>query len=276
MIVLEITKRSDDTKQEFQFEESLSEVTLKRFVDFKETVEANKPKSLSDYEECAADKREAMVATIELKEFDKWQDYFVEFAKYWAKIPDEFAVELREEEITFLYSHINKALVQFYFDENKKSFKHNGIEYQYPEAPLNPFYNKKEYMKGNRLIDTITAMQFDMFATQLGKSQWNVLPKIIAIICKKKGEEMPLNSVSREKWIAERSKLFDSLPLTEALNVAFFLSSRKRIYQNALNRFSNLQYQDQLTKALLKFGSDTAGKPFMSRLPKQESLTARA
>lgn len=275
MILIEITKRSDGTKREFQFEESLSEVTLKRFVDFKEKVESKKPKSLTDYEECKAEKREELVKGMDLKEFDKWQDYFVEFAKYWANIPDEFAVELTEEEISFLYANVNRCLTQIAFDESKTSFKFKGEVYQYPQAPLNPFYQTKEYMKGNRLIDTITAMQFDMFATQLGKSQWNVLPKIIAIICKKKGEEMPLNSVIREKWIDERSRLFDTLSLEEALNVAFFLSCRKIIYLKDSSQYSNLLLQDQLIKALSKFGNDTGGKQFTNRLQRQESLTVR-
>lgn len=275
MIVLEITKRSDGTRKEFSFPESLAEVTLVRFVIFKETIEPKKPKSMVGYEECKTDaEREKLAAGLEPSEFQLWQDYFILFAMYWAQLPEDFAAELKEEEVMFLYANVARCLNQFTFQPEQESFKHDGVVYNYPNAPINPFYGKKEYLKGNRLIDTITAMQFDMFSTQLGKSQWNVLPKIVAILCKKKGEEMPLNSVEREKWIDDRAKKFETLPLSDALNVAFFLSCRKIISLSVSSQFSSQHKTGHLIKELSRFGNVTGGTQFTNKLHNQVYSTA--
>ncbi len=263
MIVIEVTNQSTGESKQFSVESSIDEITLIRFVNFKETVDVNKPQSLLDYEEADEEERKELLFSTGMEEIIKWNDYFVSFVQYWLKMPDEWVSNLSEEQINFLYKLVNDCFLAFDYVQ-KTSFTFKGENYYYPNESLNPFVNQKEYFKGNRVIDAVESLQFEMFAEQLGKSKWKVLPNIIAVLCKHKDEELPLKSLAREKWIAERSKLFEELPVSEALNVAFFLLRRKNTSLEDLNRCLVDMVEKVQARLQEQSGRDMDGIPVLS------------
>ena len=92
---------------------------------------------------------------------------------------------------------------------------------------------------------------------------------IVACICRKelKGgtlENMPLDMVQRRKWVQRRMKAFEKLPMSIALDVAFFLTNSKKNLLNILLRVGRLQtkfvmLQTQKEQQVIKRGGMRLG-----------------
>lgn len=262
MLVLEVTKTTTGEKAEFRLQENLAEVSLGRFVEFKNTVDSQKPASLDEFESATEEQRLELMKKMDANLFvNEWREYMLNVARFWTELPDYFLGELTEEEVIFIYHLINRHVFSFTYNEAKTSFELKGETYYYPPAAINHFSNQRDYMKGVRVIDSIEAMQFEMYYRQLGESRWAVLPYVAAVLCKKQGEQLPLKSADREQWIAERAKLFEQLPMDEAMNVAFFLIMRNRISTNVSKLYSTLSAMAPRTPVAISFGKNTVGAP---------------
>lgn len=70
------------------------------------------------------------------------------------------------------------------------------------------------------------------------------LPKVIAILCKKKGEVLPADSLERDKWIEERAEVMQKLTAEKALQLAFFFASRSA-FSAGVFRLSQARAKDR-------------------------------
>ena len=262
MLILEVTKASTGERTEFTLEENLSEITLGRFVQFKNKIDFKKPESLQQFEEADEAQRLELMKKMDQSLFvNEWRDFMLDVARFWTQLPEDYLAELTEEEVIFVYHLINRHVFTFQYDENKTGFQLDGETYHYPPAAINPFSTQRDYMKGTRVIDSIEAMQFEMYYRQLGESRWAVLPHVAAILCKKEGEQLPLKSSEREQWIADRAKLFEQLPMDEALNIAFFLITQNRISSNVSKLYSTLNALGLRNPVEINFGKNTVEPP---------------
>lgn len=272
MIQFKVTDNKGGQPKTFQFEESLAEVTLRRFIDFKEKIEANKPESLIKWESIPQEEKESFVATLPIEEVTgKWNDYTIDFVKYWTGMTDDVISHMPIEDIHYVYRIINNYFSNINIDEKATSFDFDGNVYLFPEAPVNPYSDKKDFLKSNRMVDIVESMQFELFSSALGESKWSVLPSIIAILFKIKDEELPIKSADREAWIAKRAKLFEVLPVEKALNAAFFLLRRKNTYGNGSSQYSIQHLEAFPTQEQRNSGVSMDGTQPLSKLPNQDS-----
>jgi hypothetical protein len=274
MIKFQITDNKGGQPQILEFEESLTEVTLRRFIDFKEKVEVLKPENLAKFESLNEQERFQLLADISLEEIEtKWNDYTIEFVKFWAGISDHVIARMSYEDVFHIYSIINNLFSKIQISENEEFFEFQKERYYYPQSPPNAYSGSKDYLKSNRMVDVIEAMQFELFSSAIGETKWSVLPNIIAILCKKKDEELPIKTAEREQWIAKRAKLFEQLPVNVALNAAFFLLKRKRVSESALSKYSTLPPVEAFRiPERPSFGKSMDGTPQPSKWLSQDSL----
>jgi hypothetical protein len=259
MVVFEVSGNGEKPHK-FNCPEGIHEITLGKFIKFKETVDKAKPKTLIEYEALKDEtERRKYLDKIEPEEIvNNWTDYYIAFIQYFTGIPDELAVNLEREQISWIYKLISLSILTHQYDENKSQFTHKGETYFYPPAPLSEFTKKKDYMKGTRVIEVIESFQYEKFSAAISTTDWGALPFIIAILCKRKDEQLPLKTDKREHWLVTRKQLFDTLPLSEAFDVAFFLTKQKVISENISPLFSLLRLRKSLTNQNT-FGTHTVG-----------------
>lgn len=251
MIEFEIIQGKGETKKVHPFSiPEIDEITVSRFVKFHEEIMVHKPKSLVDYDNAKTEEeKKKVIETIEPDEIvNAWGDHYLRVVQFWTKIPENLIIHLTREQLMWVYRVMTMTLLRHNFDDKKQSFTHLGEVYCYPPAPENNLVKRKDYMKGTRIVDVVEAFQFEKFSNMLSKSEWGALPFIIGILCRKMNEELPVMSAEREKFIAERKLIMDSLPLSEAFNVAFFLTRQKLISKQYSNLFSLLQLKRELTQ----------------------------
>jgi|GEM_PF-4783391 len=276
MLILEATHRTSRQAVQFSLPQTIGDIKLKRFIEYQNTIALKKPATMQAYQDATEEERIELLATFSPTEISVvWMEWLYDFAKFWTGLSEEMIAQLREEEIHFIHKVVNTSIDEFRWNETKDSIQLGEEKYYYPPAPVNPLVNQVEFMKGSRIIDTLEALQFEMYWKQLGESKWAVLPHIIAILCKRQGEELPLKSLEREKFIAQRAKEFEQLPLDEALNLAFFLSSRKHTYQKDLSLFLTLKQKGFAIPEGFSFGKNMDFELYLKELQRANSFYRR-
>ena len=114
------------------------------------------------------------------------------------------------EEILSSISFLNESYAPVGID----SFKFKGIEYFLPKAGL---------VKEN-FGTFIEAEQVEINNKSLEKGDLSALPKQMAILCKRKGEE---NGLINDEVIEKRVKAFQKMDMATIWDVAFFLTQQE-------------------------------------------------
>ena len=230
MLRYEIIENKTGMATEVAMPAALSEIPLGKFVKYMETVELSKPDTMTTMQSLKTDKEvQDYVSKLTQEDLLAWQQYRIKTVQYWTGISDQMMAGMPVDDVILMAKMFEVMITDINVDAGARSFKLNGEEYLYPPAMTNGYTDTKEYMRGSRVIDLIEALQFDSYSEQLGKSKWPALLSIIAILCKKKDEDLPLDSAERSRWISQRAKIMEDLPTSEALNVAFFLLRQKHI-----------------------------------------------
>lgn len=245
--------------KEYSLPDSLSEVTLDRFIDFQEKVYGKKPETLEEAENLNdPEERKAFISTLSTEEIEgAWFNYYVLYVMYFTELEEDVAGKISKEGILELYNLIYKLLRVDFVE--MESFEHKGDTYYLPKAPENYIAKTKLYMQGSTSIEFITAMQYDKYAQKFGNSDWAVYPYIIATICRKKDEQLPLDVNEREQFLESRAKLFKDLTLDKAFNVAFFLLNRKAQLKEYSSLYSLIRLLRQLAQERKRLVSGTDG-----------------
>jgi hypothetical protein len=147
--------------------------------------------------------------------------------------------EVAQWESTLLDLKDNTKVLSFWcgLDENEVSLldlevatevmKHLSFATE-PYEPINidsftigdeKFFLPKELMVKSSFGRYIEAEQLELQANLLEKGQMEIMPRQIAIICKKEGEEEKLN----DDLVDKRAILFEQLDMATIWDVAFFL-----------------------------------------------------
>ena len=214
----------------YKYPECLSEITLGKFIQYEEAVAIDKPESLQNLESIKdEDERKKYLAELSDQSITQdWLLFFVDFICFWTDAPEEEVQRIGSHEAIWMYGLINQYISNFEFDKDKTYIDFKGDKYYYPKAPINVFSKEKEYLKGTKIIEVIEAFSFEQYAEQLSKSNYGVLPFLIAILCRKENETLPLRQDEREEFINDRAQMFRELPMDEVLNFAFFLPMQRR------------------------------------------------
>ena len=119
------------------------------------------------------------------------------------------------EEILSSMDFLNESYVPIAIDK----FKFKGIDYFLPQAGL----AKENFGK------FIEAEQVEINNKRLEKGDLSALPKQMAILCKRKGEE---NGLINDDVIDKRVKAFQKMDMATIWDVAFFLTQQENLLMN--------------------------------------------
>lgn len=247
-------KRGKETK-EFQYPE-FKDMTIGWYVEALETVK--KPELLTRYESCIDAERiaalnarkkagavsdasyremlEKIIAEGEEKQkkieeehtLEKisllYMQYLIDYIKFFTEMPVEFLQQLPIEgkgiTIYKLYDLIEGELDRMAFDPDFSHFDYKGEKFNLP----------KRGMSGSTVGEFVEAVNWQHLTANLYKGEYQALPKIIALLCRKKDEELPINQEKLDEFVQERAEFFNDLPLEIAQKVGFFLRIQKQQY----------------------------------------------
>lgn len=178
-------------KEQYKFPESLGEVPLLKYAEFLDRF--SDVDSVTDFNSYAKD-----------------------FIQFWCGVDNSVLDKCIDGEILDLYYAISKCLTFDKPNDEMVSFEFEGREYELP-SPL---------MKGSSLIEYLQSVQFQNLTAELQNGYYKSLPKVVAILCRPKGEDY------NSEIIDERAKLFEQLPTSIAINVGFFLNKLNSILLN--------------------------------------------
>jgi len=105
----------------------------------------------------------------------------------------------------------------------------DGVVYGVSPVIVNQVSGKEDYLENGTLGEFSEASQYSDLYGQLENGAYEVLPSLAAILCRRKGEQLPEGDHQREKFIQERAKLFEEkMSMSQLLSIGFFLGGLKR------------------------------------------------
>ena len=134
-------------------------------------------------------------------------------ACFWTGLSEQEISMCNIDEVEEILSSMD-FLNQSYTPVGLESFKFKGIEYFLPQAGM----VKENFGK------FIEAEQVEINNKRLEKGDLSALPKQMAILCKRKGEE---NGLINDVVIAKRAKAFQKIDMATVWDVAFFLTQQE-------------------------------------------------
>jgi hypothetical protein len=260
-------KFTTDNGQSFEYPESLSDVTLKQYLEFLEFVESTKPKVLKDIDTANIKIAEAIelkdnkgleLARKELDDATENIDDIVQYQQifpYYARVISFFSglsvplilgqdggAGMRVDHLTGLYVHTTKIFNQLPEVEYSNVLEVNGEVWYLPER----------FMSDSTVIEFAEAAQFQANLSKVENGEWKALAKMMCVLVRKKDEQYSDKLLKREE-------LFLSWNLLDCWKVAFFLLRRTEVLQLSFQTYTNVQTLMQLKQELINSTMDSVG-----------------
>jgi hypothetical protein len=261
-------KFSTDNGQSFEYPESLSDVTLKQYLEFLEFVESTKPKVLKDIDTANIKIAEAIelkdnkgleLARKELDDATETINDIVQYQQifpYYARVVSFFSglsvplilgqvadtLGMRVDHLTGLYIHTTKIFNQLPEVEYTNVLEVNGEVWYLPER----------FMSDSTVIEFAEAAQFQANLSKVENGEWKALAKMMCVLVRKKDEQYSDKLLKREE-------LFLSWNLLDCWRVAFFLLRRTEVLQLSFQTYTNVQTLMQLKQELINSTMDSVG-----------------
>ena len=253
-------KFKTDNGQAFEYPESLSDVTLKQYLEYLEFVESTKPKVLKDIDTANIKIAEAIelkdnkgleLARKELDDATDTIDDIVQYQQifpYYARVISFFSglsvplilgqvadtLGMRVDHLTWLYVHTTKIFNQLPEVEYSNVLEVNGEVWYLPER----------FMSDSTVIEFAEAAQFQANLSKVENGEWKALAKMMCVLVRKKDEQYSDKLLKREE-------LFLSWNLLDCWRVAFFLLRRIETLRLSLLTYTNAQTLMQLKQELI-------------------------
>lgn len=200
--------------REYTMPEGLHEITLRQMIAFSE-VEKTIPESLKRIQEAAESEKDKLLEETDPLEINReWPLYYARVIGYWMQMEQSELEKMNIADIYATYIRLNKALT----DTKPADMEHFNWKDENGEDCT--YYLPQKFMHGSTLGEFIEAAQYEHHMSNLKKGNWDALPYIIAIICRKENE--PFTEGLDER----RAPVFMDLPAHIAVQVAFFLAIR--------------------------------------------------
>jgi hypothetical protein len=252
-------KFKTDNGQSFEYPESLSDVTLKQYLEYLEFVESTKPKVLKDIDTANIKIAEAIelkdnkgleLARKELDDATDTIDDVVQYQQvfpYYARVISFFSglsvplilgqdggEGMRVDHLTGLYVHTTKLFNQLPDVEYSNVLEVNGDVWYLPER----------FMSDSTVIEFAEAAQFQANLSKVENGEWKALAKMMCVLVRKKDEQYSDKLLKREE-------LFLSWNLLDCWRVAFFLLRRIETLRLSFQTYTNAQTLMQLKRELI-------------------------
>lgn len=128
---------------------------------------------------------------------------------YWTGLTEEEISMINIDTANDVMKHLG-FLNETYKPVHVEKFTHEG----------ETFYLPKEFMKKSSFGRYIEAEQLEIQSNMLKEGNLGILPRQLAILCKKEGEEEKIDDVLIDK----RARMFEDLDMATIWDVAFFLT----------------------------------------------------
>ena len=260
-------KFATDNGQSFEYPESLSDVTLKQYLEYLEFVESTKPKVLKDIDTANIKIAEAIdlkdnkgleLARKELDEATETIDDIVQYQQifpYYARVISFFSglsvpfilgqdggAGMRLDHIQWLYGQTINIFNQLPDVEYSNVLEVNGEVWYLPER----------FMSDSTVIEFAESAQFQANLSKVENGEWKALAKMMCVLVRKKDEQYSDKLLKREE-------LFLSWNLLDCWKVAFFLLRRIEVLQLSFQTYTNVQTLMQLRQELINSTMDSVG-----------------
>lgn len=187
-----------------------------------------------------------------------WADFFANCADLLATVVNADAATLlksmpplEEGQTSLLALYIElAACIEGYVPKQRTGFEHKGHQYTWPDTVVDNF-GRSWAGQGLNTAEAIEALQTEHVYNAkdengvyvLADRKYHVDVTLTALLSRRvkgsKVESLPLKSNERRSWIERRVKDFEDLPMSVALDMAFFLTTSK--IASAVTRLSNMR-----------------------------------
>ena len=212
---------------------SWDKISFERFLSYFDKVASQEPKELttfvsehfeaiSEIDETLSQRQKETVANKLFTErwgriWDKDKapiyKYFALEVGFWCGVDDKLILEqvpLETLEAAFWSIQYEMNPDNATIDKDYTGFELGGVEYLCPP----------KHMVGSTAIEFIAAAQYQHFNTKVQGGQWKAMIDVLVVLCRPKGESYDGDNAM---LIKQRKELFKQLPMTDVINVAFFL-----------------------------------------------------
>jgi hypothetical protein len=208
---------------EFTLPNTWADVPLSKYVKFLKHLAPRTPAILTTLLTGTKEEYSKLVGKISPLEWSKVLYFCAEYISFWGDV--DLDILTGENELgkfdagvlLSLYFEVERILQSDVLDKESRFFTWQEETYYFP----------KEHLRDTTLIEFAEAAQFEHFVSELSTDKrWEVMSKIIAILCRKKNEKYKMS----EEWLNTRSALFEHLPMDIVLNLSFFLQAQSVSY----------------------------------------------
>ena len=127
-------------------------------------------------------------------------------------------------------------------DKDYTGFEIKGIEYLVP----------KEHMQGSTVEEFADSAYFQEQAQRVKGGDWLAVLDVMTVLCRPKGEKYNDNEAFREA----RKELFKELPMSDVINVAFFLQRLNSSLSQTLAIYTVREEIKAQRQSILMSGTD--------------------
>lgn len=253
-------KLADDKILSFQLPESLKEVPLKNYVAFAKAAE-----KIGD-----EDTNQILTIARAVGEF-----FGVDFESVLKmKVGGSGIAEIEgfETGLFTLYGYCHKLVSEWkpaLVSESECVFFVNGAQYKIPVILAQQLAGEL-HLPNIETIEAIEAAEVQRLtdaAIKAGKDEegnltYEMYLRVIAILCRKNGERLPIKDSERDQYIYDRIVELQDIDTHTALNVDFFLKSTLKRLGIVQNTFGSLILRAfvQVAEILLRSGRHTTGR----------------
>jgi hypothetical protein len=244
---------------------SWQDVTFNKFLSYLDKVADKEPQVLQDFQnahnravEKASDKLEGQELQDKAVRLfaDRWEamnwkdkktcyDFFAIDVSFWCGVSAEQITTALDKDTLFnafwaLQVQMNPDNSEI--DENYTGFAIKGAEYLLP----------KKHMEGSTVEEFADAAQFQENMTHLKGGNWRAMLDVMTVLCRPKGELYNDDEMFRQT----RKNLFKTLPMTDVINVAFFLLRLNDTLKSNLAIYTAQQEIQRIKHSNLANGTD--------------------
>ena len=218
---------------------SWNAVLFSRFLQYFEDVAPNEPQQLIDFvqeyyeriSELEEEHKEEKALNVftQLWENIEWRDkldiyHFMALeVGFWCNADKETIIndlDPKELESAFWALQVQMNPDNATVNDNYTGFEVKGIEYLLP----------KKHMVGSTVDEYADASYFQEKMNEYRGGKWGAMLDVMTVLCRPKGETYNDNEAFRNK----RKELFKDLPMSDVINVAFFLHRLNETLSNNL------------------------------------------
>ena len=184
----------------------LSEVSISRFVDYLEFIDDYEPEE---------DNKDLVV----------WLNYYTKHISFWTGAEEKLIRKCKAEDIAGVYA-VHQNYLAPVENTTFNCFELSGEIYYLPQR----------FMQNSTIEDFAEANEYEKQLADVMNGQYKALPKVAAVLCRKKGEGFD------DYKVEERAKLFESmLNADDLFQVGFFLLRQSEKLQKDLQIYTTSQ-----------------------------------